>query len=78
MTEPYVLITIVAWAVSLGIQVGLFWSLRSEFRSLKLHVEQKMRTREEGDEIIKRFDARFSEQDRRFQSIEGRLTALEP
>jgi hypothetical protein len=78
MTDPYIILTTIAWAVSLGVQVGLFWSLRAEFRTLKNFVEQKVRTREEGDEITKRFDSRLAEQDRRLQAIEARLTELEP
>jgi hypothetical protein len=77
MIEHYTVLTVIGWAVSTGIQVGLFWSLRSEFRALKIFVEQKIRTREEGDEITKRLDSRLLEQDRRLQGIDARLSALE-
>jgi hypothetical protein len=53
---PAVWLTLAGWILSLGIQLGTLMAMKHEVEELKTYVRSNIRSRAEGDEIIKRLD----------------------
>ena len=63
-------IAVIGWALSMGVQVGMFWSLRAKVDELEGRILHSFRTREEGDEIVKRIEFQINETLRRVEILE--------
>ena len=76
-TQPAIILTFVGWVFMAGIQVAMFWALQARVDALALTIEKNVRSRAEGDEIIRRFDLLITQNTGTLADHELRIRVLE-